>query len=114
MPGKVTAKCVQPVQLFPGFLFFCAIVRQVYQVIKAGTYPLHLVFQRKAGWSFHHIEERRPTRTHLNRKLIEYPDGIKDRSAAVQRRLEEAGLTRKIDSNQVRVIRITCREHTRI
>ena len=26
-----------------------------------------------------------PTRTHLNRRLIEYPDGIKDRSAAIQR-----------------------------
>ena len=47
-----------------------------------------------------------PTRTHLNRRLIEYPDGVKDRSVAVQRRLEEAGLTRKIGSNQVRAIRI--------
>ncbi|WP_280227370.1 MobV family relaxase [Bacteroides fragilis] len=47
-----------------------------------------------------------PTRTHLNRKLITYPDGIKDRSAAIQRRLEEAGLTRKIGNNQVRAIRI--------
>lgn len=47
-----------------------------------------------------------PTRTHLNRKLIENPEGVKDRSAAIQRRLEEAGLTRKIGSNQVRAIRI--------
>ena len=47
-----------------------------------------------------------PTRTHLNRRLIEYPDGVKDRSAAIQKRLEEAGLTRKIGSNQVRAIRI--------
>lgn len=47
-----------------------------------------------------------PTRTHLNRKLITYPDGIKDRSAAIQRRLEEAGLTRKIGNNQVWAIRI--------
>ena len=47
-----------------------------------------------------------PARTHLNRKLIEYPEGAKDRSAAIQRRLEEAGLTRKIGSNQVRAIRI--------
>ena len=47
-----------------------------------------------------------PTRTHLNRRLIEYPDRVKDRSAAIQRRLEEAGLTRKVGSNQVRVIRI--------
>ena len=47
-----------------------------------------------------------PTRTHLNRKLVAYPDGIKDRSAAIQRRLEETGLTRKIGNNQVRAIRI--------
>lgn len=47
-----------------------------------------------------------PTRTHLNRKLVAYPDGIKDRSAAIGRRLEEAGLTRKIGNNQVRAIRI--------
>lgn len=47
-----------------------------------------------------------PTRTHLNRQLIEYPDGVNDRSAAIQRRLEEANLTRKIGSNQVRAIRI--------
>ena len=47
-----------------------------------------------------------PTRTHLNRQLIEFPDGVNDRSAAIQRRLEEANLTRKIGSNQVRAIRI--------
>ena len=47
-----------------------------------------------------------PTRTHLNRKLIDYPDGVKDCSVAIQRGLEEAGLTRKIGSNQVRAIRI--------
>lgn len=38
--------------------------------------------------------------------MVFYPDGVKDRSAAIQRRLEEAGLTRKIGSNQVRTIRI--------
>ena len=47
-----------------------------------------------------------PTRSHLNRRLIEYSEGMNDRSAAIQRRLEEAGLTRKIGSNQVRAIRI--------
>lgn len=52
-----------------------------------------------------------PTRTHLNRKLITYPDGIKDRSAAIQRRLEEAGLTRKIGNNQVGQSVSMCREH---
>ena len=47
-----------------------------------------------------------PTRTHLNRKLIDYPDGVKDRTAAIQHRLENAGLTRKIGNNQVQAIRI--------
>jgi len=47
-----------------------------------------------------------PTRTHLNRKLFDYPDGVKDRTAAIQHRLENAGLTRKIGSNQVQAIRI--------
>ena len=47
-----------------------------------------------------------PTRTHLNRKLIDYPDGVKDRTAATQHRLENAGLTRKIGNNQVQAFRI--------
>ena len=54
-----------------------------------------------------------PTRTHLNRRLIEYPDGIKDRSAAIRRRLEEAGLTRKIGNTKYGRSESTCREHTR-
>ena len=54
-----------------------------------------------------------PTRTHLNRKLVTYPDGIKDRTAAIQKRLEEAGLTRKIGNNQVLSVSM-CRERTRI
>ena len=41
--------------------------------------------------SVHHTEERRSTRTHLNRRLIGYPDGVKDRPAAVQEKIEEAG-----------------------
>ena len=45
-------------------------------------------------------------RTHLNRRLIEYPDGIHTRTQAIQHRLETAGLTRKVGKNQVRVIRI--------
>ena len=54
-----------------------------------------------------------PTRTHLNRKLVAYPDGIKDRSAAIQRRLEETGLTRKIGNNQLRAIPPTTVSGTR-
>ena len=56
--------------------------------------------------AFHHPEERRPDTDAPEPKLVAYPDGIKDRSAAIRRRLEEAGLTRKIGNNQVRAIRI--------
>lgn len=51
-------------------------------------------------------ENADPTRTYLNRGLIEHPDGVKGRPAAVQRRLGKTGLTRKIGSNRVRTIRI--------
>ncbi len=45
-------------------------------------------------------------RTHLNRELIKFPDGIANRTQAIQHRLDTAGLTRKIGNNQVRAIRI--------
>ena len=45
-------------------------------------------------------------RTHLNRELIKFPDGVENRTQAIQHRLDTAGLARKIGSNQVRAIRI--------
>ena len=45
-------------------------------------------------------------RTHLNKRLVEYPDGVQTRTQAIQHRLETAGLTRKVGRNQVRAIRI--------
>lgn len=46
------------------------------------------------------------SRTHLNRELIKFPDGVENRTQAIQCRLDTAGLTRKIGNNQVRAIRI--------
>lgn len=46
------------------------------------------------------------SRTHLNRELIMFPDGVENRTQAIQHRLDTAGLTRKIGNNQVRAIRI--------
>lgn len=46
------------------------------------------------------------SRTHLNRELIKFPDGVKNRTQAIQHRLDAAGLARKIGNNQVRAIRI--------
>jgi hypothetical protein len=45
-------------------------------------------------------------RTHLNRELIMFPEGAKNRTEAIQHRIENAGITRKIDKNQVRAIRV--------
>ena len=47
-----------------------------------------------------------PTRTHLNRELIQFPDGVRNRTAAIQHRLNTVGLKRKIGKNQVQAIRI--------
>lgn len=46
------------------------------------------------------------SRTHLNRELIIFPDGVENRTQAIQYRLNTAGLTRKIGNNQVRAIRV--------
>jgi hypothetical protein len=47
-----------------------------------------------------------PERTHLNRELIKFPEGVNDRTEAIQHRLDSAGLKRAIGKNQVRAIRI--------
>ena len=47
-----------------------------------------------------------PSRTHLNRELIAFPEGVADRTQAINYRLAHAGLTRKIGKNQVKVIRV--------
>ncbi|WP_251622782.1 MobV family relaxase [Odoribacter lunatus] len=46
------------------------------------------------------------SRTPLNRELICFPKGVKNRTEAIQHRLDTAGLTRKIGKNQVRAIRV--------
>ena len=53
-----------------------------------------------------HPKNANPTRTHLNRELIQFPDGVTNRTQAIQHRLDTAGLKRKIANNQVRAIRI--------
>lgn len=47
-----------------------------------------------------------PKRTHLNRELIAFPHGVRNRTQAIQHRLDNAGLQRKIGKNQVRAIRV--------
>lgn len=45
-------------------------------------------------------------RTHLNRELVSFPDGVRNRTEAIQYRIDHAGLTRKVAGNQCKAIRI--------
>ena len=46
------------------------------------------------------------TLTYLNEELVEFPKGVTNRTEAIQHRLDNAGLERKIGKNQVRALRI--------
>lgn len=46
------------------------------------------------------------SRTHLNRELVSFPDGVRNRTEAIQYRIDHAGLSRKVASNQCKAIRI--------
>ena len=45
-------------------------------------------------------------RTQLNRELITFPDGVKNRTDAIQYRIDKAELHRKVAKNQTKAIRI--------
>ena len=45
-------------------------------------------------------------RTHLNRELVRFPEGVSNRTEAVQHRINTAGLRRKVGKNQTKAIRI--------
>lgn len=45
-------------------------------------------------------------RSHLNKELITFPNGVKNRTEAIQYRLDNAGLHRKVGKNQCKAIRI--------
>ena len=46
------------------------------------------------------------TRTHLNRELVELPEGVTVRDEAIAHRIKSAGIKRKITPDQVRAIRV--------
>ena len=45
-------------------------------------------------------------RTHLNRELVRFPEGVPNRTEAVLHRIDTAGLRRKVGKNQTKAIRI--------
>lgn len=46
------------------------------------------------------------SRTHLNENLIDYPNGVENRTQAIQHRIENAGIKRKVGNNQVRALQV--------
>ena len=46
------------------------------------------------------------TRTHLNRELVQFPEGVRNRTQAIAQRIETAGIRRKVSANQVKAIRV--------
>ena len=63
--------------------------------------------ERRNAESKQHIPANAdPNRTHLNRELIMFPDGVTCRTQAIQHRLANAGLNRKVGKNQVQAVRI--------
>ncbi len=45
-------------------------------------------------------------RTHLNRELVRLPEGVSNRTEAIQHRIDTAGLRRKVGKNQTKAIRV--------
>ena len=45
-------------------------------------------------------------RTHRNRELVQFPEGVKNRTQAIAHRIETAGIRRKVGTNQVKAIRV--------
>ena len=53
-----------------------------------------------------HPKNADSTRTHLNRELVQFPEGVKNRTEAIAHRIETAGIRRKVGTNQVKAIRV--------
>lgn len=63
--------------------------------------------ERKTADGKPHIPDNaEESRTHLNRELIAFPDGVQNRTQAIQHRIETAGLQRKVGKNQTRAVRV--------
>lgn len=55
-----------------------------------------------------------PTRTHLNRELVQFPDGVADRTGAISHRIRTAGIKRKITPTKCGQLESCFRVRTRI
>ena len=51
-------------------------------------------------------------RTHHNRELVRFPDGVSNRTEAITPRIETAGLRRTVSKNKTKAIRVLMHEMT--
>lgn len=56
--------------------------------------------RRNAKGSVYVPDNADRSRTHLNRELLKFPEGVKNRSEAIMNRIKKSGITRKIGKNQ--------------
>jgi hypothetical protein len=47
-----------------------------------------------------------PNRKDLNEEFIKFPEGVENRTQAIQHRIKHAGITRKIKENQIRALQV--------
>ena len=78
-----------------------------------GYAVLHLEKAKGAdsGMSAHiertiHPKNADMARTHLNRELVQFPEGVRNRTEAIAYRVETTGIKRKVGTNQVKAIRV--------
>ena len=62
--------------------------------------------RQKANGEVHIPDNADASRTHLNREYITFPEGVANRTQAIQHRLANAGLARKVGKNQCQCVRI--------
>ena len=55
----------------------------------------------------HRPSEERRQKAHVpNRELVQFPEGVRNRTQAIAHRIETAGIKRKVGTNQVKAIRV--------
>lgn len=70
--------------------------------------------------AFDHIERKTipknadSTRTHLNRELVEFPNGVSDRTEAISHRIRTSGIKRNIPPTKCGQLESCFRVRTRI
>lgn len=66
----------------------------------------HIIERKDAKGKKYVPDNADADRTHLNRELVRFPEGVSNRTEAIQHRIDTAGLRRKVGKNQTKAIRV--------